>query len=480
MKYALLIFAMLVTGCSYLNSENDAARSARMVESDRQKIYGDVVSLSLTVEDALEQALKYNLDAKIARYGFQSELNSAQLQKLNSLPDVKAQRDFINRSNNGASSSQSVLTGNQSLEPSFSADRSRRVDLLEANWDVLGAAINIYQSKSASDKAKIAEQRYRKIEQNVAMDVFSSFFRLAIAQEMKSSIDLTLVRADKAISSLEVAQKNGDLPLDKALSMQDALISKKMQLKSFLGQMSLAEIELKTLLSIPLNQALFLQVRENWADPKSVFLPSKGISVYVDEALNSRPEIREEFYNKNIAQRDVINSILQTIPGLSVITSLNRDSNSFLQDDDWFNFSATVTQSITRILTLPFRYKKTKSDQKLTDVKRHALIAAVISQVHISKSLLDEQYSNYNEAYKKFTLQEKIYRRSEISNDIGLVGGVEASLAELDFLIAQYNTYEKYSEVQSTLAGFVNTVGYDVKDFYNLTSLNKYSGELDE
>ena len=297
---------------------------------------------------------------------------------------------------------------------------------------------------------------------------------------MKSSIDLTLVRADKAISSLEVAQKNGDLPLDKALSMQDAHISKKMQLKSFLGQMSLAEIELKTLLSIPLNQALFLQVRENWADPKSVFLPSKGISVYVDEALNSRPEIREEFYNKNIAQRDVINSILQTIPGLSVITSLNRDSNSFLQDDDWFNFSATVTQSITRILTLPFRYKKTKSDQKLTDVKRHALIAAVISQVHISKSLLDEQYSNYNEAYKKFTLQEKIYRRSEISNDIGLVGGVEASLAELDFLIAQYNTYEKYSEVQSTLAAFVNTIGYDVKDFYNLTSLNQYSGELDE
>lgn len=449
--------------------EQETADASVMVQEDRSKIYNSHAAQSMTVENAIERALKYNLDARIARYGVLSELSAAQLQKLNSLPDVKAQRDYIKRSNNGASSSQSVLTGNQSLEPSFSADRSRQTDLLEANWDVLDAAINIYTSKSASDKAKIAEQRYRKVEQNIAMDVFSSFYRVAIAQQMETAISSAITQADKTLASLAIAQKNGDLPLSKVLSMQEAVLDKKSQLLSLKKQMELSKIELKALLSIAPTENVILEIPNNWADPKNIMQPTKAVNTYVDEALFNRPEIREEFYNKNIARRDVVNSILQTIPGFSVIASLNQDDNSFLQEDDWFSFSATVTQSITKLLTLPFRYDRAKTEQGLVDAKRYALIAAVISQVHISKSLFDQKQALYDDAHRRFSVQQQKYAMSKASKDAGLIGGAEFASAELDFLISQHNTYSSYSDAQASLAGFVNTVGYDVKDFYNIT-----------
>lgn len=478
MKNNLLILCVFLSSCTYSSMEQDNSDASKLIQEDRAQIYQVATSDPLSVQAAMDRALKYNLDARIARSGYYNELSAAQLQKLNSLPDIKAQRDFLNRSNKGASSSQSVLTGRQSLVPSFSTDQSRNVDLLEANWDVLDAAINVYKSKSASDTAKIFRERYRKVEQNIAMDVFTSFWKAAIAQEMSAQVDKAIGSTNKMLVSINKAKENGDIPYNELLALRGSLIEKREQLISLQDQLSLSQIELKTLLSYPLSQELKLDVGNDWKDANSIMVPSKSIEEYVDVALAQRPEIKEEFYNKRISQRAISDAVLQTIPGFSILASFNRDENSFLQDNDWTSFSATVSQSITQLLTLPSRYKKAKSEEDLTDARRHALVAAVISQVYISKSLFDQRHQAYKAALQKYNVDKEKYNMARASADAGLIGGVAAINAELEYVTAQLDTYQMYSNTQSAFASFINTVGYDVSGFYNIAGYTPQEGGI--
>lgn len=468
MKKTVLTLAILVTSCAYPNVQQDHVDARSMAQEDRKKIYAESLQLPLSVEGAIGHALKHNLDAQIARLNVFNELSVAQLQKLNSLPDIKAQRDYIERSNNGASSSQSVLTGRESLEPSFSSDRSRMTDLLEANWDVLDAAINIYKSKSASDKAQISKERLVKVEQNIAMDVYSSFWRAAIAQQLSPDVQQAVDTADDMLGRVAKAKAMGDIALDKATSIQTSLIDKKEELRSLQHQMSLAEIELKALISFPPSTEMVLKVGDDWGQPKTISRPTGGVGNYVDIALQSRPEVKEEFYNKKIARRAVMNSILDTIPGFTIIAALNEDDNSFLQEKDWSSFTATVSQSITKLLTLPFRYDQARDEEAVGEAKRHALIAAVISQVYISKSVFDQDYKAYTSAYEKHQLQKSSYEISKLSKEVGALSGVAAADSHLDYLIAKINFYKTYADTQASLANFVNTVGYDVRKYYNI------------
>lgn len=57
----------------------------------------------------------------------------------------------ITRNNDLASSSRSVLTGRQSLEPSTSQDRRRATADLTASWNVLDFGVSYYQAQQQAD-----------------------------------------------------------------------------------------------------------------------------------------------------------------------------------------------------------------------------------------------------------------------------------------------------------------------------------------
>lgn len=472
MKKILCVLLLTVYGCSYPNGESDDLASKQLTKEDRASIYQEEIGEALSVQDVISFALKHNLDARVAKAGFLNELSAGQLQKLNSLPDITAKRDYIKRSNKGASSSESIITGVQSLEPSFSADRSRMTDLLEANWDVLDAAINIYRSKSSSDKALVFKERYKKVEQNIAMDVFSSYWRAYIAQIMENDVRQAIEMSDEKIKAIEQARKLGDIPSSKALSIRSSLLKKRERMEGLLHQFSLAEIELKTLISYPVSKKISLRPNKDWDRLASVDTLPRSMDEYVTIALESRPEIKEEFLNKRISKRTVYNSVLETFPGMSLLLGLNRDDNSFLEEEDWLSFSATVSQSITKLLTLPFRYNKAKKEEQVADAKRHALVAAIISQVYISKSLFDRKYKAYKDQLEVFKLEEDKFQSASASRDAGVVGGVEYLDSQLDYLLARFEKYQGYSEVQSSFSSFVNTVGYDARSFYKIGRSN--------
>ena len=76
---------------------------------------------------------------------------------LNSLPSVTAKAQRVGRNNDGGSSSFSVLTGQETLEPSISTERYRNTQQLNVEWNLLDAGINLWRAKSTSDRMLIAQ-----------------------------------------------------------------------------------------------------------------------------------------------------------------------------------------------------------------------------------------------------------------------------------------------------------------------------------
>ena len=204
----LQAITLLVMGCG----GDVSVRPNQVVKEDLNSIYSEQNVVSLNLNQAIERALTFNLDAKIAEKDFLLTLSDAQLQKLNSLPTITAQQDFITRSNDGASSSVSAETGVESLEPSISTDKSRFTSMLEANWNVVDAAINIYRSKSAVDRSIIAQERLRRVRQNVVGDVTLAFLRAAMAQELRPSVNGVMIHSEEMLDALTEIEMRGDLP----------------------------------------------------------------------------------------------------------------------------------------------------------------------------------------------------------------------------------------------------------------------------
>ncbi len=461
---ALFIGSAAVFGCA----SHEYQDIETVIAEDMKEIYlSDDVS-TLTLEQAVHRALVYNLDARIAEQDYIVSLSDVQLQQLNSLPTITAKREFMRRNNESASSSISADTGVQSLEPSISRERSTRTEMLEANWDVLGSAINLYKSKSAIDRSIISEERLRKVKQNVIMDVHGAFFRAAMAQRLRASIQDAMNFSDDKLEALKTIRKNGDLPYEQIVSIQQDLLGNRRQLKNMYQSLSLADYELKAIISFPPSNTLTLVVKDDWLSEDHLPNVERSLDDYIDIALKKRPEIREELLNLKIAQRGLQSTILDSFPGLNLLVSANDDDNVFLENSEWYNLTATLSQSITRLLTLPARYAKAENDIDLANARRQALVAAVVSQIYIAKRLVDEAYRDYSEDMVSYDIAFGEAKRTKILKQHGLLGGLEEATKKLGFEIAKIERFNSFARAYSAYGRLVNAAGIDLHEYYNM------------
>lgn len=473
---ALFIGSAAVFGCA----SHEYQDINTVIAEDMKAIYlSDNVS-SLTLEQAVTRALVYNLDARIAEQDYIVSLSDVQLQQLNSLPTISAKREFMKRNNESASSSISADTGVQSLEPSISRERSTRTDMLEANWDVLGSAINLYKSKSAIDRSIISEERMRKVKQNVIMDVHGAFFRAAMGQRLRHSLSEAMDFSDDKLVALKTIRQNGDLPYDQIASIQQELLGNRKQLKNMYQGLSLADYELKALISFPPANELVLIVEDDWMSEDTLPNIKRSLEDYIDIALRKRPEIREELLNLKIAQRGLQSTVLDSFPGLNLLVSANDDDNVFLENSEWYNLTATLSQSITRLLTLPARYAKAEKDIDLANARRQALVAAVVSQIYIAKNLVDQAYQDYSEDMMSYNIAEQEAQRAQILKENGLLGGLEEATKKLGFEIAKIERFDSFAKAYNSYGRLANAAGFDLDRYYNMPVKNAEEINLDD
>ncbi|MBC3349814.1 TolC family protein [Pseudomonas sp. SWRI196] len=431
--FAMSVLALTVSGCAVTSEPIERSVSEQRAQTDLQNMYKDQEPLSgpLTLHQAMARAVKYNLEGRLKIMEEALAKRQLDLASFDMLPRMALDAGYVGRNNVSASSSQSVETGTQSLEPSTSQDRDREVADLTMVWNVLDFGVSYISAKQAGDQRLIVQERRRKVINTIVQDVRSAYWRAMAAERLLKQIDSLMVRVDTARGNSQSMseQRIGD-PVQ-ALGYQRSLIQATRQLEEQRRALSLAKTELATLINLPLGTELTLATQDEYVIPEL----KVDLARLEQEALTSRPELREQDYQTRITAAETRKAMLRLLPGLEFSAGGHYDSNSFLVEQGWADYGVKVTWNLFNVISAPAAINVAKAGEEVAAARRQAMSIAVLAQLYVANA-------NYREALRQFKTSQQL---AEIDGQI--VGQLRnrhqaAGLGELDLIQGELNTLQ--------------------------------------
>ncbi|MGB7501064.1 MAG: TolC family protein, partial [Azonexus sp.] len=256
----LLASALLLSACGSLTPTPYTRDEIKdRVVSDRQKMFAEQepVSGPITFHEAAARALKYNLDYRLKLMESALSRSLHDVSKFDMLPRLVANAGYAGRSNTAGGVSEGIdintgkPDGTVSLRPSTATEDNRRLAGLTLSWNVLDFGVSYYRAQQKADQILMAEERRRKVVQNVLQDVRNSYWRAVGAQRLIGDVNSLIDRTHKALEAAKKAEDQGLLPRLQALSYQRALLDAVSLMNLRRQDLELARAELAALMSLP-------------------------------------------------------------------------------------------------------------------------------------------------------------------------------------------------------------------------------------
>ncbi|AOE63262.1 TolC family protein [Pseudomonas corrugata] len=457
--FGMSLLAVMVSGCAVTSEPIDRSVSEQRAQTDLQNMFKGQEPLSgpLTLHQAMARAVKYNLEGRLKIMEEALAKRQLDLASFDMLPRMALDAGYVGRNNVNASSSQSVETGTQSLEPSTSQDRDREVADLTMVWNVLDFGVSYISAKQAGDQRLIVQERRRKVINTIVQDVRSAYWRAMAAERLLKQIDSLMARVEAARNNSQSMseQRIGD-PVQ-ALGYQRSLIQATRQLEEQRRALSLAKTELATLINLPLGTELTL------ATPDEYEIPELKVDMarLEHEALTSRPELREQDYQTRITAAETRKAMLRLLPGLEFSAGGHYDSNSFLVEQGWADYGVKVTWNLFNVISAPAAIDVAKAGEEVAAARRQAMSIAVLAQLYVANA-------NYRDALRQFKTNQQL---SDIDGQI--VGQLRnrhqaAGIGELDLIQGELNTLQadlrrdlSYADLRNAYGQIFASAGLD-------------------
>lgn len=453
------LLALAISGCAVTSQPIERDVSEQRARDDLQTMFKDQEPLSgpLTLHDAMARAVKYNLEARLKVMEEALAKRQVDLASFDMLPRMAMSAGYAGRNNVSASSSQSVLTNTQSLEPSTSQDRDRDVADLTMVWNVLDFGVSYVSAKQQADQRLIVQERRRKVVQTIIQDVRSAYWRAVAAERLLGQIDGLMTRVDHARNdSQQMSQQRIGDPV-RALGYQRALIEASRQLEEQRRALSLAKTELATLINLPIGTQFSLATPAGYDVPE-LKVPMETLE---QQALADRPELREQDYQARISAAETRKAMLRLLPGLEFSAGGHYDSNSFLVNQSWADYGVKVTWNLFNVLSAPAAIDVAKAGEQVAAARRQAMSMAVLAQLYVANA-------NYNEARRQFATSQQL---ADLDNQIAGqlrnrrqaqgIGELDLIQGELNALQADLRRDLAYAELRNSYGQLFASVGLD-------------------
>ncbi|MDD0976208.1 TolC family protein [Pseudomonas fontis] len=455
-----LTSAVLLSACSALEPKPYSDEQSRQrIIADQATMYAQQEPLSapLTFYDAAARALKYNLDyrLKLMESALAADLRDVSSHEM--LPRLVASAGYAGRNNDSGGTSIGIEDRQVSLRPSTSEERYRELYGLGLSWSLLDFGVAYYRTQQKADQILMAEERRRKVAQNVLQDVRNAYWRALGAQRLMPEVDKLLMRTHRALTSAREAETKGLLPRQEILAYQRALLDSIYLLTVRRQDLEFASAELAALISLPPGTKLVL------ADGPEPVLPQLGQSEAQLEqmSLEHRPEIMEEWYRKRVNEQDLKIAKAQLWPNVSVDFGYKYDSNKYLYNSDWMSTGLQVSMNLLRLLQLPSLNSAAESQAKTDDMRRVALSMAILTQVRVGvlRYQLARQEVEFTEDSLRVDRNLLNYAQAARSNALG--SELELIRAEGRYLLSRYQREAAFSSAQAAWGRLYNSVGLD-------------------
>ncbi|SMF20513.1 Outer membrane protein TolC [Tistlia consotensis] len=409
--------------------------------------------------EAMARAVRYNLDQRVKVMEEAFSQRQLDVARFDLLPQINAGGAASHRNNVNASSSRSVITGQESLEPSTSQDQNSYTADLNVVWNVLDFGIGYFAANQQADRALVAYEQRRRIIQQIVQDVRSAYWRAVAGQRLLDQVDplLRKVAAARA-DSRRIEQLRLRSPLE-ALTYQRTLLDTQRQLNDLRRELLLAKAQLATLMNLPPDQDFQVVM------PDDSDFPVPKIELSPDQlemlALTYRPELHEDIYQSRISRDETRKAMLRLLPGIEFNTSLNYDSNSFLVNQSWYEYGARISWNLLNLINGPARIELAETQEDLVKAKRRATAAAVVTQAHVSWISFHEARDDFSNAADLVKIDGRILDQFKAGGRADRFGQLPIIQSELNLLLSQLRRDLAYARLQSASGQILLSIGAD-------------------
>jgi outer membrane protein TolC len=439
----------------------------------------ELVLQPISLYEAMARALKYNLDAKIEQKDEEFRERQHLVTQTGMWPSLLASFGISSRNNDSGSSSRSLETNRQSLEPSTSTERTYKTAELTASWNLLDFGVAYAESKQGVTEESIAIERRRKVINRVLESVQTAYWRAVSAERTYKKLLALESLAQRALYHATQLEKNRQVPLLSILEYQRELLKVQKNVQELQRELILAKYQLAALINLPPNTRFHLEIPKR-TDIIPV-LPGSARQM-VRYALYYRPELREIFYQKEINKYRSDSSFYESLPGFNIMFGTNYNSNGYLANDQWLSLSTSVSWDLVSLFRYPLQKDAFKAEADVIYARQQAMVMAIMMQVHVARARfirLSQELStirkNHDVQTRIVALTEAGYKTNQVSQRLLVVERMNEILDEISYDSA-------YADLQNAYAGLYASMGlasFDLK-IGDETDLNKLKEKLRE
>lgn len=457
---AATAIALAVTACAVTPTPLTETEIRTRVTTDQNALFAgqEPVVRGITFHEAVARALKYNLDYRLKLMESALAQGLFDVSRYDMLPKLVASAGYSARGNDSGGTSVSILNGQQTLSPSTSQERKRWLANAEFSWNVLDFGVSYYRAHQAADESLIAEERRRRVAQNILQDVRGAYWRALGAQRLAGEAEELLVRVRAALEKSRLAETMGLLPPPRALAYQRALLDATTLINIRRQEIEFAKRELAALMNLSPGTPFQL------ADEPEMRLPRapRDASELEETALRNRPELREEDYRKRISVAETHRALLSLLPGIRIDLGGHYDSNKYLYNQSWADGGIQVFSNLMRLLAYPSVEKSNEARLKVEDARRLALSMAVITQVRVAIERYNLALADFENADEASNVDQRLLNYARAAASTRVDTELEVVRTEARALIARFQRYASYANAQVAYGRIYNSLGLDV------------------
>jgi outer membrane protein TolC len=323
---------------------------------------------------------------------------------------------------------------------------------------VLDFGVSYYRAHQAADEALIAEERRRRVAQNILQDMRGAYWRALGAQRLAGEAEELLVRVRAALEKSRLAETMGLLPPPQALAYQRALLDATTLINIRRQEIEFAKRELEALMSLPPGTPFRL------ADEPEMRLrrAPRDVRELEETALRSRPELREVDYRRRISVAETHRALLSLLPGIRIDFGGYYDSNSYLFNQSWTDGGIEVFSNLMRLLAYPSVEKSNEARLKVDDTRRLALSMAVLTQVRVAVERYNLALVDFENADEASKVDQRLLDYAKAAATTRVDTELEVVRTEARALIARFQRYASYANAQVAYGRVYNSLGLDV------------------
>jgi outer membrane protein TolC len=458
---SVLAFTLLgLSGCSVKSQKLTLPEVAEKSKQDLLllKKAPEAIEKPISIDEAITRAIKYNKDYKVK--ALESEFESKQLDISNSAmwPSLNASGGITKRNNELGSSSRSLITGSQSLEESTSTDKELRTSDVKISWNALDFGLSYIRAKQQADKYLIAQERSRKISNQIQQEVRESYWKAVSAQNLLDQIDPVIADVQKSLNESKQLEQAKLGNMMETLTYRRELLDVLLSLQSLKKDLLTAKPKLAVLMGMAPGTTFELSDK---IDGSMITKLQVNMENLEKRAFENRPELMESRYQSRISLSETKASMLSFLPGVSFDAGYSYSSNSYTTNNSWLDYGVHVNMNLFKVFSVGDMIDRSKVGEEIAAQQQLAVGMAVLTQVYLADIRYNEAMEGWKSADEYYDVTKKISDITDKQNVNSIGSKQHVARERLSQLLANVKRDMAFAEVQNSYGNLFVSVGLE-------------------